>query len=570
MHLSLNLNNLIKEKKYSEIIRSIQKIPKNNINSSILNLLGTARLLNVKKNNQIKENYKEFSLALENFRAAFLKEKKTISAIKGLENFINTSIFLFEKTTLKSKNNKSEEFLKDALFYFEKNKHFLEQNLSLIKTVIKLYKKFSNAKKVKFYCELLINNNIKDIKIFSTYLLYNSYFKNWTQKDYFKESININNFLEKFPESKLEPLSKNDNKKIRIGFFSADLNRNHSVLHFVKTIFKNYDKKSFEVYVYFNHKKTEEGDVVKKVKNLIDKFVHVFELSDLEVINLIRSDKLDIFIDLMGITSKTRLQLIKNRVSQIQISWCGYCNTSGIKEMDYLISDKNLIYENEEKLYHEKILYMPNIWNCHERIDFKKKLKKEPKIKKNFIVFGSFNNFNKINEEVIFVWSNILKNCNNSKLILKSSSRIIPENIIKKFDTHGVKDQIDIINWNIDYKKHLETYDKIDIALDTFPYNGVTTTFEALWMGVPVITLKGENFNSRCGNSILKNIDLVDLIATDIKEYISTAVSLAKDQEYQLKLRNKIYNNLAKGHLFNEERFSFNFYEILKNLINYK
>lgn len=446
----------------------------------------------------------------------------------------------------------------------------MEQNLTLIKTVIKLYKKFSNAKKVKFYCELLIKNNIKDIKIFSTYLLYNSYFKNWTQKNYFNKSIHINKLLEKFPESMLEPLLKNENKKIRIGFFSADLNRNHSVLHFVKTIFKNYDKKSFEVYVYFNHKKLEEGLVVKKVKDLIDKFVHVFELSDLKVINLIRSDKLDIFIDLMGITSKTRLQLVKNRVSQIQISWCGYCNTSGIKEIDYLISDKNLILEEEKKFYHEKILYMPNIWNCHERIDFKKKLKNEPKVKKDFIVFGSFNNFNKINEDVILAWSNILKKCKNSKLILKSSSRIIPNNIIKKLDNHGVKDQIEIINWNLDYKKHLDAYDKIDIALDTFPYNGVTTTFEALWMGVPVITLKGDNFNSRCGYSILQNIDLVDLVATDVNEYISKAVTLAEDQENQSKLRNKIYTNLNKGHLFNEERFSYNFYEILKNLINYK
>lgn len=569
------LQDLIKEKKYSELIFFIQtKIPENEKNSGILNLLGTARLSKLKENEE-EEKLKEILLAIEDFRSAHLKEKNTSGSLKGLQNFINVSVLLFDKLIKKSLDNPEIiTLLKDADNYFEKNKSFHEKDIPTILAAIKLYKRFTNPEKVKYYYDYLIKNKYYKVKSIASYIYQNCYFGEWTQNDFFNNSKILSNNLTIYPKSELKSLSasfnKIDNKKIRIGFFSSDLNRNHSVTYFVNTIFKNYDKNLFEVYLYVNHKKTSEGNIINNTKKIVDKFRHLFELSDIDAINLIRSDKIDIFIDLMGVTSESRLQLIKNRVAPVQISWCGFCNTTGIKEMDYIIADKNVIFETEKNLYHEKILFMPDIWNCHSGFEFKRTLKKFPDINNEKIIFGSFNNFNKINQSVVNTWCNILEKTKNSTLILKSSSPRIMDTLLKRFEDQGLINSIEIIEWTKNFDDHLKLYNNIDIALDTFPYNGVTTTFEALWMGVPVLTMEGYNFNSRCGSSIIKNLKIEDLIVKNEEEYISKAIELASNKKKLLDLRKKVFNNLHESNLFNQKKFTSNFFDLISNLDYFK
>ena len=181
--------------------------------------------------------------------------------------------------------------------------------------------------------------------------------------------------------------------------------------------------------------------------------------------------------------------------------------------MDYLIVDKNLIDRKEENLYSEKIIYLPNIWNCHSGYDFKRLENKMPFENNKFITFGSFNNFLKINDEVVEVWASILNKVKNSKLILKTSISVSQELYIKKFEKYGVLGSIIFSKYSKNFNDHLDRYKQIDIALDTFPYNGVTTSFEAIWMNVPVLVMNGYNYNSRCGSSIIKNLKLPNLIA---------------------------------------------------------
>ena len=364
--------------------------------------------------------------------------------------------------------------------------------------------------------------------------------------------------------------SNTKNRKIKIGFFSSDLNRNHSVSFFVKSILKNYEKNSYEIYLYLNHKKNDEGQIANDIKKLVEKHRHLFELSDIEAINLIRSDKIDVFIDLMGITSESRLQLVKNRVAPIQISWCGYCNTTGMKEMDYMITDKNLVFESEKNLYHEKILFMPKIWNCHPGFNIKRNLKILPNIDNNCIVFGSFNNFNKVNQTVIDTWCEILIKVKNSKLILKSSSPRISDILLKRFEDKNLLDSVELINWTKNFEEHLNLYNKIDIGLDTFPYNGVTTTFEALWMGVPVLTMSGFNFNSRCGSSIINNLNLSELVAENVKDYVLKAIKLSNDKNKLLNLRKQIFNNVLISPLFDQKKFTSDFFDLIKKLEYFK
>ena len=236
--------------------------------------------------------------------------------------------------------------------------------------------------------------------------------------------------------------------------------------------------------------------------------------------------------------------------------------------MDYLIADRNLIKPDEEKYYSEKIIYLPEIWNCHYGYESKREFNLAPSISKKSITFGSFNNFRKINKDVIQVWSKILKKVKNSKLMLKTSFPISTERFKEEFDKYGVLESVIILPFKKKFSNHLEIYKDIDIALDTFPYNGVTTSFEAIWMGVPVVTMKGHNSNSRCGESINKNANLVSLIGNDKEDYIKKAVNLALNTEELIKIRKNIYDNVSKTPLFDKKKFSDGFFSSLEKLYN--
>ena len=181
--------------------------------------------------------------------------------------------------------------------------------------------------------------------------------------------------------------------------------------------------------------------------------------------------------------------------------------------------------------------------------------------KNNYITYGSFNNFLKISDETVYVWSEILKKSQNSKLILKSSNNSFPKRIIDIFKKNGVLNSIEFYN-RVDYpslNEHLNLYRKIDIALDTFPFNGVTTSFEALWCGIPVLTMLGYNFNSRCGSSILKNANLDQLISKNPEDYIVKALELSNNIDKLSTLRRDIFDRILNTPLFDTKKFASNF-----------
>ena len=192
-----------------------------------------------------------------------------------------------------------------------------------------------------------------------------------------------------------------------------------------------------------------------------------------------------------------------------------------------------------------------------------------PAYRNNYFTFGSFNSFDKINPDVVNVWSNILKRVSDSKLVLKTSQR---RHVLKRlrdlFKKNNVLDSIQFIDRQEDLKNHLLTYNEIDIALDTFPYNGVTTSFEAIWMGVPVITMAGYNFNSRCGESINKNLNMERMVAKDEDDYVNKVVNLSNNHEDYINLRKSIFVNALKSPLFNVQNYSKSFFEALERIVN--
>ena len=559
----IDIKKLFQEKKYTEIISQLE----NNINyiqnnSGLLNLLGACRLLKGKSNKE------DLSSALDDFRKAYLVENRPNTSKEAFVNFINVSVDIFEYENSKENHELSSNNFKEAVDFFEKNEDLFSNDVRTVLAMVRIYKRLVNLDRVNFCLKALIKNKNTSPFVLNNYIYNNTFSKNWRPNDFLKYGKILYDNLPNYKDNKIVPLNKEKNKKIKIGFLSADLSGLHPVTYFLKSILSNYDSNQIEVFLYLNHTQTDEDSSTNDLKKLAKKSCEILNLTDIEAINLIRNDKIDIIVDLMGVTSKNRLSLIKNRVAPIQILWCGYCNTTGIKGMDYIIADPNLVFENEKKNYSEKIIYMPKIWNSHSGINIERVYTQPPIVKNKYITFGSFNNFKKINDNVVNVWSRILKKIPNSKLLLKSSSVLSNNLISEKFKENQILESIEFEPFASDFETHINLYKKVDIALDTFPYNGVTTSFEAIWMGVPVITMSGYNFNSRCGVSINRNLKMENLIASDEKDYVSKVIDLSKNTKKYLDLRKSIFVDALKSPLFDQERFSKSFFKVLEEITN--
>ena len=543
----LEIKKLFLEKRYSELIELIEGTTDKDFRTAqLLNVLGASKTL--KKS----PNKADLISATENFKEAYLKEKQTKQGLEALANFINVSLNI----------NQHEE----SLIYFKEAEKFCSYNEGLFKAISKVYKYLNDVDKTLFFLEKLIKNNNNEVDTWCSYIYFNSFKRNWLQKDFLKNTKLLAQKLPKYPDNNLISINQVKNKKIKLAFLSSDLKQKHSITYFLKTILNNINKEKYEFFLFSNDNINQEDKTTNDFKNLFDEWINIKNLDDVRAINMIRKKKIDIIIDLMGITSSNRMALFKNRLAPIQISWLGYCNTTGINEIDYIIADTNLITEMEKDLYCEKIIFLKDIWNCHTGFDFRRVENPAPIKKNKHITFGSFNNFNKISIEVVEVWSKILKSINKSKLILKSSQKHDTKKLKEMFRTNGIHDSIIFSERKETFEDHLDQYNKIDIALDTFPYNGVTTSFEAIWMGVPVLTMKGFNFSSRCGESINKNIDIEYLIADNEFEYVSKAIELSSDEEKLINIRKKLFKEAPTSNLFNQKKFSKEFFKSLEKI----
>ena len=553
-NLEFELQNLFKEKKFSEIIFEITtKTQENERTAGLFVLLGISRIsLNKKNKDQVEQ-------AVSDFKKGYLKELTSENSLNALVNLVLASVILsdFENTDVDFDEIKNFYQLSPKLF---QNK----RPINIAMTTI--YSRLNDFKGMVYHLEKVIKSGDFISNDLCNYGFWRCYDKSWSQQDFFEYGKFVEKNLKEYPSDQIVKLSDKKNKKISLGILSADLKTGHSITFFLKTILLNYNKDEIDIYLISNQK--DPTAVSAEIIDLVFKTIDISKLSDVVALNKIRKLNLDIMIDVMGYTSRNRIGLFKNRIAKKQVIWMGYCNTTGLKNMDYIISDKNLIYENEKDLYAEQVLYLPEIWNTHCGFDFEREENPPPMIKNNFITFGSFNNPSKINENVIACWAKILKNIENSKLIIKCPSdkqQLI--RIKKSLKDKSILESV-IFHTSFDNKKdHLNLYKKVDIALDTFPYNGVTTSFEAIWMGVPVLTMAGYNFNSRCGESINKNLGLEQLIAKDENEYVSKAVDLSKGKEKYISLRKFIFKNAIKSPLFDKKKFAENFFNSLKEII---
>ena len=549
-NLEFELQKLFKEKKFSEIIFEItSKTKENERSAGLFVLLGISRIsLNKKNKDQVE-------LAVGDFKKGYLKELISENSLNALVNLVLASVILGDFKNTNVDFDEIKNFFKSSPKLFQN-----KRPINIAMTTI--YSRLNDFKGMVYHLEKVIKSGDFISNDLCNYGFWRCYDRSWSQKDFFEYGKFVEKNLIEYPHDQIVKLSKKKNNKINLGILSADLKTGHSITFFLKTILLNYNKNEINIYLISNQK--DLTTVSAEITNLVFKTIDISQLSDLNALNKIRELNLDIMIDVMGYTSRNRIGLFKNRIAKKQVIWMGYCNTTGLKNMDYIITDPNLIYENEKDLYAEQILYLPEIWNTHCGFDFEREENPAPLIKNNYITFGSFNNPSKVNEDVISCWAKILKSIKNSKLIIKCPSNKqqlirIKKSLKKKLILASV-----IFHTSFDNKKdHLDLYKKVDVALDTFPYNGVTTSFEAIWMGVPVLTMSGYNFNSRCGESINKNLNMKELIAKNEEEYVSKAVDLSNDKEKYFNLRKSIFANAIKSPLFNGKKFAENFFNLL-------
>ena len=551
-----NFIQLFKEQKYQELIIKSNELTKiEQRPSGLSNLIGLSKVL-------LKQTSRENIISsINDFKDAYLKAKKEMFGLEALCNLITVAVQNCKKyPELLNVLKDTEKFYLDAEIVFENNEKLLISGSDLFKYLL-------NQKKVSEILQKLIKNNTTSKMIRCNYAYNNNFSYSWDSKNYFEYSQDFKNFFPKFKCKKISDINYKYNKKIKLGFVSGNLYNDHSVTYFLKNTFKYIEKKNFEIYTFsFGNQKS--STIIDDIKNNIDFNFDITNLDNQDVIDLIQNKKINILIDLMGVTSADRIEIFNNRVCPIQISWLGYCNTVGFDTIDYIIADKNLIKEDEKKYYAEKILELPYIWNVHSGFDFNRNFNETPFIKNNFFTFGSFGNFRKISDETIDAWSTILKKVVNSKLVLKSSVNY--ENIIleNKFKKNGLEKRIKIYDRSefSNLRDHLSLYNTIDVALDTFPYNGVTTTFESLWMGVPVIGIKGYNFNSRCGESILKNANLNSFLGSDKKNYIEKALFFSQNINLLKEERNKLFEKVLYSPIFDSKKFGEDFSKCMYEL----
>ncbi|MDA7593430.1 peptide transporter [Candidatus Pelagibacter sp.] len=452
-----------------------------------------------------------------------------------------------------------------ALEAFKHNKlnEKLIEGLAIINILLANY-----SESIKYY-KLLFQINERRLTGRAPLLCCLNYVSGTSQEYYFEECLKYSKILERNLITTEKKQVPKKNTKIKIAFLSSDL-RVHSVSFFLKDLFLKIDKKIFEIIVLSNLDKNKEDSMSEALKKSTHQWHGITSKPDIEVVNLVKSLDVDILIDLNGLTEGNRVNVMANRCAPIQICWLGYNNSTGLKNMDYLIADNNLVKKDEESLYSEKILYLPKIWNAFSYPAKLPSINQSAKKDNLLFSYGSFNNFAKISDDTIEVWSRIVNN-SNSRIYLKNSQKEasleLTENLIKKFKDRGVQEnKVIFLETEKNINDHLNLYNKIDLSLDTFPYPGVTTSFESVLMGVPVLTMKGHNLNSRCGESININLEMENFIAKNKDDYFDKAIFFQNNLDIKKNFGNNLRNKALSSPLFDTENFTKDFTETLKKV----
>jgi predicted O-linked N-acetylglucosamine transferase (SPINDLY family)/predicted SAM-dependent methyltransferase len=344
---------------------------------------------------------------------------------------------------------------------------------------------------------------------------------------------------------------------LRIGYVSSDF-RGHAVALFLAPLLSSHDRAAFRIYAYSTS--AQSDDVTPRLREMCDEWRDIAALPDDVVAQRIRDDGIDVLVDLAGHTAGGRLSLFARKPAPVQVSWLGYPGTTGLRAIDYRFTDAQADPEGEADAHAtEKLWRLPQGFLCFSPaadvpvVDL-------PAAKSGHVTFGSFNNLAKVGPEVLSTWAELLRRLPQARMILKAHALRSPRarrRVLDAFAAAGVDEsRLVLLEAERLVEGHLQRYGEVDIALDTFPYTGTTTTCEALWMGVPVVSLRGNSHVSRVGASLLWHAGLAELIAGSREQYLDIAQSLATDLPRLREMRQALRGRLMRSSVMDRAGFA--------------
>lgn len=350
-------------------------------------------------------------------------------------------------------------------------------------------------------------------------------------------------------------------RRLRIAYLSPDF-RTHSVAYFIAAVLEAHDRRNVEITCYATGNR--EDAMTERIRAATNRWRKTYKMSDDELAAVIQEDEIDVIVELSGHTGNNRLAMLAERIAPVQISYLGYPNTTGLESMDYRITDAVADPHGDADTWcTEKLVRLEGGFLAYSPPSYARDLEvgELPFRRSGQITFGSFNNLAKINDKVLECWAAILARVPGSRILLKARGlrdERIKARVLKAFagDCAIEEERVCLMGHERTIVNHLQMYNEVDLALDTFPYNGTTTTCEAMWMGVPVITLEGRCHAGRVGASLLTRVGLEEWIATDRADYIEKAVFWAGNATGLAELRMELRDRLGASPLMDGKRLA--------------
>lgn len=518
-------------------------------------------------------------------RDDYLKELAQLNAVMVIETQSKHRIDLALQYLKATEENPYSIFLMARLYWLQSN-HF--QSLSVLETYFKIntsantlvlsedspYYLCSNEIKervlnllgqaYKYYgvCELACACYLKSSEIiddfsckvleYSNYL-FNAHYLCMPKEEYLRIHLGFDTLFKHIKPYEHIKNSHRRHRKIRIGYISPDL-RQHVVLLFIWGMLTKYNREKFEIHCFSNS--CIEDEYSAHIKKHVGSWCNISRLTPKQAAQEIYRKEIDVLVELAGHSQNNCLSVLAYKPAPIQICGIGYFATTGLSTVDYFLTDKYLVSETSQAYFTEKLLVLPHSHFCYVPLRDMPEIKGAPCKKNGYITFGSLNNVTKVNDNVLQVWSVLLNKVPNSKLLLKSAQlgdNYCYEIFKQKLISIGVsEDCFELRGFSASY---LETYYEIDIALDTFPYPGGGTTCDALYMGVPVVSLGDGSHGGNFGISLLHNIGLDVCCAASIDEYIEKAVAIAGDYELLDILHLGLRSIMQKSPVMNQQKY---------------
>ncbi|MBU1695287.1 MAG: tetratricopeptide repeat protein [Verrucomicrobia bacterium] len=360
------------------------------------------------------------------------------------------------------------------------------------------------------------------------------------------------------PENPPYPNEPAPDRKLRVGYVSPDF-RWHAVAHFARPVLAAHDREQVEVWCYAEYAAADLNTL--RFKEIADHWRPTKGVSDEDLARRIHEDRIDILVDLAGHSAHNRLLVFGRRPAPVQVSWLGYCNSTGVRAIGYRITDAFCDPPGPaDELSREKLVRLPCGFHCYQPPEEDPPVRPAPCLRNGCVTFGSFNNFRKHTPAVVSLWARVLHAVPGSRLLMKTGDYVhvgIRRFFLEAFASHGIgPDRVRLATATLATSRHQDLFGQVDICLDPFPYNGTTTTCDALWMGVPVVTLEGRLHRARVGGDLLTRVGHPEWIGATPEDYVRIARDLASDAPALNAIRPRLREDMRRSALCDGRRIA--------------